>query len=388
MRRWLVSLHRWFGLGASVWLLGVCLSGSVIAFDDQLDQALNPDLFRASGEGSVTRAIDNVQRAYPERSIRFVLLDWTVPGLVRFGSRDEGGRTHEIFVDSGTGTILGEREQGVTSLSSRHAIGTIYRLHTDFLGGATFGWILGLVALLWAVDHFLALGIALVGLRRPLEAFKVRSGVKGYKRHFDLHRAAGLWLWPITLMLAVSGVYFNWHKEFVTALNLVSPVTPEFQDRAIEPSASGPKLSLPAAYDRFAAIAAPEKITSYSYNEELSAWRARMHDPRDLSPNGMRIVWLAGDGRVLEDRHDTEGTIADQALAWMFPLHSGMAFGTVGRIVIATTGIGIASMIVTGLLLWRRKRVARLAHARRGRRPVPGDDRDREPADRWRPSSV
>lgn len=388
MRQWLVSLHRWFGLGASVWLLGICLSGSIIAFDDQLDRALNPDLFQASGEGPVARAIETVQLTYPDRSIRFVLLDWTVPGLVRFGLRDQEGQSHEIFVDSGRNKILGGREQGLTSLSPRHAVATMYRLHTDFLGGATLSWVLGLVALLWAADHFLALGIALFGLRRPLEGLRVRRGARGYKRHFDLHRAAGLWLWPITLTLAVSGVYFNWHKEFVTALNLVSPVTPDFQDRKNRPLPSGPALSFPAAYNRFSAIASPEKITSFSFNDDVSAWRARMHDPRDLSPNGMRIVWLAADGRVLEDRHETEGTFADKALAWMFPLHSGMAFGTVGRIIIATTGIGIASMIVTGVLLWRRKRVARLTHARRRRERLSVVDRDGNTADHWRSASA
>jgi len=44
--RWRPALrawHRWFGLGAALWLLLLALTGSVIAFYDELDRALNPD---------------------------------------------------------------------------------------------------------------------------------------------------------------------------------------------------------------------------------------------------------------------------------------------------------------------------------------------------------
>lgn len=370
MRQRLVKLHRWFGLVAAVWLLGICLSGSIIAFNEELDAWLNPDLFQATAEGSVPDAILAGQARYPDHALRFVMLDWNVPGLVKIGMRDPGGRSHEVFVDSGARHVLGARERGVNGLGPRHLVATIYRLHFEFLGGATMAWLLGLVALLWVIDHLVALGIAFTSAKRWADSLRIRRGVRGHKLNFDLHRAVGLWLYPVTLMLAVSGVYFSWQKEFVTALNVMSPVTPDAADRIQPPLKPAAPLAWSEAYDRLAALAAPETITSFSFNERLQAWRSRMHDPRDLSPNGMRIVWLAADGHLLDDRHETEGTAADVVLAWMFPLHSGMAFGLIGRIIVAVTGLGVAAMIVTGLLLWNRKRQARRAHARRIPSPI------------------
>ena len=363
IRQYLVRLHRWFGLLASVWLLGICLSGAVIAFDDELDAWLNPDLFQASAQGSVPAAIAAAQARHPDRTIRFVLVDAKVPGLVRMGVKDTAGNPHELFVDSGTGLTLGERAQGGNGLGPRHLIATIYRLHDQFLGGATLAWFLGLVALLWALDHLVALGIAFTNRHRWAESFRIRRGAQGFKLHFDLHRAAGLWLWPITFTLAVSGLYFNWHQDVVSALTRLNLVTPELSERPAETRTSGNTLSWPQAYTRFAALAAPEPITSFSFDQKRQAWRSRMRDPRDLSPNGMRIVWLTADGDLIRDRHETEGTATDKVLAWMFPLHSGMAFGLAGRIVIAVSGLLISVMIVTGLLIWSRKRLARRRHA-------------------------
>jgi uncharacterized iron-regulated membrane protein len=369
LRQRLVRLHRWFGLLASVWLLGICLSGAVIAFDDELDAWLNPDLFQASAQGSVPDAIAAAQARHPDRTIRFVLLDAQVSGLVRMGVKDAAGDLHELFADSGTGKTLGERAQGVNDLGPRHLVATVYRLHHEFLGGATLAWFLGLVALLWALDHLVALGIAFTNRHRWGESFRIRRGARGFKLHFDLHRAAGVWLWPITFMLSMSGLYFNWHKDVTAVLGRMNLVTPELAEQARAPVE--PKLTWPQAYARFAAIAAPEPITSFSFDEGRQAWRSRMRDPRDLSPNGMRIVWLSADGRLIRDRHETTGTATDKLLAWMFPLHSGMAFGLAGRIVIAASGLLIAVMIVTGLLIFSRKLLARRLHAgRRGPQPV------------------
>ena len=371
LRQRLVRMHRWFGLLASVWLLGICLSGAVIAFDDEIDGLLNPDLFRATAGGSVPGAIAAVQARHPDQTLRYVFIDPKVPGLVRMGVKDAVGTPHELFVDSGTGETLGTRAQH-NGLGRRYLVPTIYRLHHTFLGGAGLAWFLGVVALLWALDHLVALGIAFTNRHRWGESFRVRRGAHAYKLHFDLHRAAGVWLWPITFMLAVSGLYFNWHKDVVSALTRFHLVTPEMSER---PQAlSGPGMTWPQAYERFAALAAPEPVTSFSYDESRRAWRSRMRDPRDLSANGMRIVWLTADGRLIRDRHETQGTVTDTALAWMYPLHSGLAFGLAGRIAITVSGLLISVMIVTGLLIWSRKRLARRRHAGR-RGPVP---------ERWR----
>src|SRR5260370_29988075 len=47
MRSWLVRLHRWFGLAIALFLFVAGLTGAVIAWDHELDAALNPVVFVA-----------------------------------------------------------------------------------------------------------------------------------------------------------------------------------------------------------------------------------------------------------------------------------------------------------------------------------------------------
>ncbi len=61
---------------------------------------------------------------------------------------------------------------------------------------------------------------------------------------------------------------------------------------------------------------------------------------------------------MLEQAHVTQGT-GNAIVAWMFPLHSGQAFGWTGRIIIFITGVMICVFVVTGLMIWSRKRRAR-----------------------------
>jgi len=105
---------------------------------------------------------------------------------------------------------------------------------------------------------------------------------------------------------------------------------------------------------------------SLAYYAGKALYRVRLHDPRDLADYGMLTIHVdGGTGAVRSIRHLAEGTAGDVIAAWQFPLHSGKAFGWPGRILICLSGIALSMFIVTGLLIWARKRSARRSQARR-----------------------
>jgi uncharacterized iron-regulated membrane protein len=356
LRRLVTFLHRWFGLLGAVWLLGIALSGSVIAFDREIDGALNPDLFVASGEGPLAPLLADAQARYPGGRVTLVLYDRVTPGLIQLGVKPADGQRLDLYYDSGAARLNGVRRDDVNGLGRRELVATLFRLHYSFLGGDWLVVFLGVVALAWAITQLLALLIAFTSLRRWRDSFRVRRGVRSHKRNFDLHRALSLWLYPVTLMLAVSGVELNLPDQFRAAVGLFSPAESRF-----EPSTSGrqtvPALDMAAAAARFAMIAAPYPVTSFSFNDDAGLYRARMRNARDIADNGQRIVWIsARDGRIVSDRHELDGSAGDRFIAWQWPLHSGRALGLPGRALISFTGLVIATAVVTGLLIWWRKR--------------------------------
>ncbi|MEQ9209388.1 MAG: PepSY-associated TM helix domain-containing protein, partial [Pseudomonadales bacterium] len=51
MRKSLVVLHRWFGLFIAVFLFISGLTGAIISWDHELDEALNPELYKSEWQG-------------------------------------------------------------------------------------------------------------------------------------------------------------------------------------------------------------------------------------------------------------------------------------------------------------------------------------------------
>ena len=56
MRAFLVLLHRYIGLATALFLLMAGLTGSILAFNHELDEWLNPEFYTASSEGQRGRA--------------------------------------------------------------------------------------------------------------------------------------------------------------------------------------------------------------------------------------------------------------------------------------------------------------------------------------------
>ena len=73
------------------------------------------------------------------------------------------------------------------------------------------------------------------------------------------------------------------------------------------------------------------------------------------------LYFDGADGRLLGERQPWNGTAADIFVQAQFPLHSGRILGLPGRILISVMGLVVAALSVTGVVIWYRKRRARLA---------------------------
>ena len=59
---------------------------------------------------------------------------------------------------------------------------------------------------------------------------------------------------------------------------------------------------------------------------------------------------------MMVERSPRTRTAGEGFMHWLFPLHSGTAFGTVGQVVMSATGAVPMLMVLTGLWVWLRKR--------------------------------
>lgn len=358
-RRLLRLWHRWFGLFAALWLLVLSLTGSAIVFYDELDRWLNSDWYSVSvasaGTGhAADAALAAAHAALPGFSVRYVDLPDQPGDTIMLLGADSTGAPVQMFAHPESGGLLGWRIGGSPAFDRRHLMDSLYALHMDLMLGPAMAWFLGLISLLWVIDHIPAALLAVPRLAALRSAFLVQG--RGLRRLFDLHRAPGMWLHPVTLALAVTGVCLTWQEESRDAVRLLSPVS----ERLHYAFADKPPAARAIGIAHAAAIArryGAGPVDSVAPIPGKGVYGVRSFDPRDL--DGMGRLWTyirMSDGQVVGQRHDNGESAGDLFFAWQYPLHSGKAFGIAGRIAIFVAGLTTAALCLTGILLWWRRR--------------------------------
>lgn len=385
VRAFWVLVHRYAGLGMAFFLIIAGLTGALLAFYHELDVVLNPNLFQVERRDAPllgpSALAHSVEAAYPQARASFVSLKREPGHSVRVsvagridaetGLPAELGMS-EVYVNPYDGAILGARDWGAFKLDRAHLMPFLYRLHyTLHIPGKWGEWLLGIVALVWLFDCFVGAYLTFPRGRpffakwRPAWQIKTQAGA--YRLNFDLHRASGLWFWAVLFVLALSSVYFNLNQEvFRPVVSLFGTLTPfptETLPRLAQPN-EAPQLSLDEAvalaHAQLPAYALDYEPSFIGYAPEYGAYRVsftqRGYGEQAFTLGYEQIFVDADTGERKALQGYESGTAADKFLLWQFPMHSGQILGLPGRILICATGLIVAALSITGIVIWLKKR--------------------------------
>lgn len=370
LRPLLLQFHRWSGIATALWLFVAALTGILLVFEKELDTALNPEFY--TPKGGIARPLNEQLRSLESRLPDYVAYSVDLPDAytpvtqVYLQSRAAGdgpSTTLQAMLDPQTGEILGLRNRTQLTLDRSNFTRVIARLHYSLYLGDAMAWVFGLAALIWLLNHLFAPLLAFPVPKKWRNSFKIRREARGSALLLDLHRALTLWLFPVTLVLALSAIYLNWGSTFRAVVNTFAPITQEYDQT--QPALAEPLFEPAFGFAEAIALAqthAPGvEVDGLSYNARKGIYRVRFFDRRDVDPSvGRRRIFVdATQGSIMEDAHPVDGSASDLIMLWMFPLHSGKAFGWFGRGLILLAGCGMCLFVVSGVLLWLRRRRVR-----------------------------
>jgi uncharacterized iron-regulated membrane protein len=410
MRSFATLLHRWAGLATAIFLFITGLTGAIISWDHELDDLLNSHLTEVSSQGPALDPLElarQVEARDPRAVVTFVPLALEPDESLALGVT---GRVdpatdkpfelgyNQVFVDPVTGAELGKREWGaVWPVTSENLVSFLYVLHfslhiPEFWGIDHWGlWLLGVVAIVWTIDCFVGLYLTLPARRRQAAAkaankaasapswwqrwkpaWNVRWSGGSYKLNFDLHRAFSLWTWVLLLILAFTAFSLNLYREvFFPMMQMVTEVTPgpfDKREETPENQPIEPRLGFAEAIVTAKAEAGrrgwEEPAGSVFYARNFGIYGVSFYHPggdHGVGGVGPAALYFDGqDGRLLGDSQPWKGTAGDIFVQAQLPLHSGRILGLPGRILISAMGLVIAMLSVTGVVIWWRKRAARV----------------------------
>lgn len=388
-----VVLHRYVGLAITVFLVIASVTGSLLAFKDELDAWLAPQLFVPNSPAGSPLLDPFVlrqrveQQVAPQGRVDAVLFNLRGNATVRFpvapNPNPKTGKFYElaydeVYVDPHTGHIQGRRARNVISLRAEQIMPLVFQIHHSLaLPGVWGTLLLGVVSLLWTLDCFFGAYLTIPKARPRISKWKhawlIKLHAGMYRATFDLHRAGGLWLWMVLLLFAWSSVMFNLREPvFRPVMGVVLPFDDSWRSVPMRPKpVLSPALDWKAAH-RAAQVAMRDmsEAIGFSMNgeERLALDRRRgvyaymVHSSVDLRRDtGNTALLIDADtgeprGRWLPTGGEAGNTVSN----WMGALHMAHVFGWPYRIFVALLGVAVTALSVTGVIIWWKKRSARI----------------------------
>ena len=353
-RKVVLQLHLWIGIAAALFLLLAGVSGTLLVFETQIDQALNSKLAHVAPSGSTLSLTDlktDLERQYPGyRALSFGIPEMPDQSGIAY-LQPPLGEGIDVAVDPYTGKALGVWDDNRFARK-------LHRFHTHLLAGAVGSAIVG-----WSSVILLFLSISGVILWWRSKVFRIDFQTSGPKFQYDMHSTIGIVSSVFLVAFAWTGVVVHWGEVARAWASNVSGVVARPADPRPDPPPSG---AMPVEPARLLALAQAAVPGARATVVELSDNATRpvlmlMKFPEDHTPAGRTRVFLdAYSGRVLAlNSSRAEPAAVAYVNRLNREIHTGDVGGWPARIIAAVFSLSLPVLALSGPLLWWQRRQRR-----------------------------
>jgi uncharacterized iron-regulated membrane protein len=347
MRRLIVKIHLMIALIAGVFIVVLALTGSIIAFEPELDRLLHSDLSYVKPGGrslSLAEIGVEVSHKYPGEPIVAYLpaqsTDLATEVILSRGI---------VAVNQYSGEILGVRRRGQTFLGFVRALHV--RLATGVLGRSIVKW--SSVALLLAL-------LSGLYLWWPRKVTRIRGRRWTTLFWWDLHNAIGVFSLLPLFALTATGVVIGFENQFghlIDRLGGTSRIESVRVNMAHRAAVRGDEIT-------------PDEALAVVTIKFPGATVHRVQMPKfgglyrvSFAAVGRHII--GGEDFVSIDPHtaeivaenlSTNSSLRQRFMIVNGAIHTGSILGTTTKIVAAAACLTVPVQAVSGLLLWLRRR--------------------------------
>ena len=317
-KTWYGKWHVWLGLLAGTIIFIVSLTGTILVYRDEIDQALNPELFHAPAQEkklSFQQITEQIKRDHP---------GWKLEFLFR------------AFID------------------------VVLAIHRTLLIPAVGRYIVGTAALILVI-------LTISGLRlwipKQWKYVKSRLTIKRNaslsRQNYDLHQVLGLYSSPMILLIALTGVVITFLTIIAPVMFLVSFEKPKSLAQILNNKSVYVKGAKPISIDSAIAIAQrafPPKseIRGLVFPDgQKGAYAVYGLGPYVTKTGDNNFVYIDQySGKVNFNTSVDLPNTGKMYLNWVTPIHYGTFGGNVTRVVAFITSLVPSILFVTGILIW------------------------------------
>jgi len=347
LRKILLPAHLVLGLVSFVFLAILGVTGSLIAFESEIDHWLNGKLSWVQPRGeplSLAELSAKTEQRHPGSRVSAIFLPSDSNVAYSIQLRPVGpGKSGTYAVNPYTGDELGSTD------TANRFIRNVHQFHTNLLIGPRG-------KMITAASAFVLLGLSVSGLVLWMPGKLWKPSVLGRKRagSYEWHNVVGFYASIFMLLFAITGLVVHWDDEARVFINrLAGEKDPEQPKRAAAPrktAALDPSQLLDIAMK-----AAPgARATGMLGIGGNSPVRVMMKYPEDRTPAGRTNVLIDGrTGEIVSLQTSRTAPIGTRvAKLWNREIHTGDLCGLPTRILSCVASLTLPLLAITGPLMW------------------------------------
>jgi uncharacterized iron-regulated membrane protein len=355
VRKLLLRIHLWLGVAAGVFLIVLGLTGSIIAFEGDIDHWLHPGNWYVSGnrgmpEGALIAAVE--LRVAPAR-VGAV----EIPQQHNLAQRMSLTDGTSVTVNPYTGAILSRLKRPT---ATDRVLGDIHQLHLRLAFNGRAAWApAGKVIVSYAglILCILAPTGVLLWFRTKRASVKWQQA-SWFRRCFDLHLAIGIWAGFFLFVAGFTGILIGFESGEKAIYTATHSERPKFGPRAQsvpQPGANPIGVDRAIEIARAALPAGAVDMIFLPVNSK-AAYDVVVRVPEETSGSAHSDAVIDQyTGAVLQSRNFLTDSQGYRWIRFNRAIHTGDAGGLFGHIVMSLTSLALAAMVVTGFVIWLKK---------------------------------
>jgi uncharacterized iron-regulated membrane protein len=345
MRRTLLKLHLYLGLAAGVFLAILSVTGAVMAFENELNQAVNPWLLKVQPAPPALeweQVRQRVERQVPEWRVQRIYMpaDSQDSTYVRLISR-ANGRMGEIYVNQYSGAVLGWKQ------NANPLLWKIHEIHINLSAGP---W--GSRFVTASSIGLLCLSLSGLYLWWPRKIFRFTWRRPVMRTNYDLHRSLGFWSSGAMFLFAVTGL--NLHIQTGGTLfdmmdAKAAPVMLAGHGVTVDEMLQTAREAVPGA-----------QTMRISFWDDKRPVLVQMRFPEDHTPAGRTSVTLdPHTGAVMKVVSSRTAPLIYTALVeWNREIHTGTMFGWPSKAAASALSLLLTVLAISGSTIYINRRRA------------------------------
>jgi len=337
MRNWILNLHLYGALIGGLFIIVLGVTGSILAFQEDLDHLLNPALFKIAPQDQtlpLSAIQESLHKKYPDKVFWRYWLPQAPdkPYVAQF-------RATQVFINSHTGEIIGTR-------NTPTPLDNIRSLHTSFWLGQTGRYLV-------STATFLSIFLIITGIYLwwPIRNTGTSRGLSFY-----LHYALGIYFSLFLLALSVTGLVLIFEGSIGPWIFQVTQSTRNPYD---VPSTVVPGVVPITATQalQIATTALPEAIplTVSIPSGPKASYRITIKSGKAIDYGDGWILIDQYSGKVLTTQDSDTMSTGARIMSGNGALHTGRIFGLPSQVLMSLTSLVLALQTITGYCLWWKK---------------------------------